>query len=772
MESPESERLALERMAFAVNALPAPMAYLDATARHVWMNDGYLRWLGRQRDEIIGRHPSEVHDAATWAAIRPHVERALAGEEAAFDSAAMSSGGDPHDVRARYVPHRDDAGRVRGFVVLVTDITELKAANSALRWSERMLEQSQSAAQLGSWEVTLDEGFSEVPMTSLWSSGTYRILGYEPGTPASKALFYRRVHPDDAADLHVRSARALALAQPFETEYRIVRPDGNVRVIRAWLDYERQAGGKSTRVFGTLQDITERRRATQEVRGAREQLQLVVDTTPAFIGRCDRDRRLVWANKSYASRFGKAPDELVGCQLSDLVGEAAFRVIDPYCQRVLSGESLQVELEIPYAYGLQVVHLAAAPTLDAAGVPDGWVAVLTDVTRWHRLERERERALDDLRDADRRKDEFLAMLSHELRNPLGAIVIAVEVLAQLQTDAGDLAAEYRGIIARQAGQMKRLLDDLLDVSRVSQGKIELHKERVDLDLLLRRALEASRPMIVDKRQTLSLALSKRPLVVEADPARLIQVFDNLINNAAKYTDTDGHITITSIAEDHEAVVTVQDDGVGMAPDLLARAFDMFVQGTRSLDRKQGGLGIGLTLVRTLVNMHGGSVAARSEGPGRGSELVVRLPLCAPLELALSERAPQLPERRIRPLRVLVVDDNVDAATGMGHLLGLLGHQVVVKHDGPTALVAAGGAPPDLVLLDIGLPGMDGYAVAAQLRAAGHTRATLVAVTGYGQEEDSRSARAAGFDGHLAKPVDFAQLKKLSAEVAGRAPVET
>jgi PAS domain S-box-containing protein len=758
--------MAAERMAFAANALPALIAYVDTSVRYVWVNDAYVRWFARPREEILGRRADEVLDPAAWTAVKPHVERALAGEEVAFDNTVVFEGtGGTRDVRASYVPHRDEGGKVCGFVVLVTDITETKAVERALRRSERLLMRSQAAAQVGSWEVTFDERSAEVPGSFSWSSETYRIFGFEPATPATLSLFYSRVHPDERPAMQSRRGPNLARAESYQSEYRIVLPDGSVRMLHSWLDFDPGPNG-AMHVYGTCQDITERKRAEVEIQRAREQLQLVVDATPAFIARYDRDRRLVWANKSYAARFGKTSDELVGSHLADLVGEAAFQVFDPLCTRVLAGESVRVELEIPYADGPRWVHLAAAPTLDAAGVPDGCVAVLTDVTDGRRLEQERERALNDLREGDRRKDEFLAMLSHELRNPLGPILNAVEVLEQLAPGDGDPGAQSRQVIARQAKHMRRLLDDLLDVSRVSQGKVQLQKQRTDLTLLLRQAMDMSHPMMIERRHELSIVLAPQPMELEADPTRLLQVFDNLLNNAAKYTDPGGQIAIVATVQDGEAVVTIRDSGIGMTADLLTRAFDLFVQGTRSLDRSQGGLGIGLTLAQTLVRMHGGSVRAFSEGPGRGSQLEVRLPLAAPVELRPA--APTLTPQGGpgAPLRVLVVDDNVDAAKMLEQLLMLAGHEVSLAHDGPAALAAAAAAPLDLVLLDIGLPGMDGYAVAAQLRAGGRVPA-LVAITGYGAADDISRSRKAGFDHHLVKPVDVARLRRILLDVRGR-----
>jgi CheY-like chemotaxis protein len=273
-------------------------------------------------------------------------------------------------------------------------------------------------------------------------------------------------------------------------------------------------------------------------------------------------------------------------------------------------------------------------------------------------------------------------------------------------------------------------------------------------------------MIFEKGHMLAIALSSDSLPIDADNTRIVQVFANLLNNAAKYTDAGGHITLVSRAQDGQAVVSVHDDGTGMGPELLARVFDLFVQEARSVDRAQGGLGIGLTMVRTLVKMHGGTVEALSEGPGRGSEFVVRLPLTAPPPAAGAVSFAH-PGAKTAPLRVLVVDDNVDAARTLQQVLALAGHRVMVAHDGPGALAAAAALQPELVLLDIGLPGMDGYTVAAQLRAHGHGRAALVAVTGYGQDEDIRRSTAAGFERHLIKPIDGATLRKLVAEVSER-----
>jgi PAS domain S-box-containing protein len=493
-ERPRKEDL--EQLQVMVNAVPALICYVGTDGRYVWGNETYRRWYGTSPEEIRGRHVSEVLGAPAWASIRSYVERALAGEAVTFDQRMVYKSGPARDVRAAYVPHFDASGRVLGFVALVNDITEIRTAEAALRHSERMLEQSQSTAHVGSWEATLADSGAVDPPSLRWSNETYRIFGREVGDVAvTRATFFDALHPDDRDGVCAVLKVGIERREPFEMEYRIVRPDGTVRVLHSWARFERDGRGGPTRMVGTTQDVTERRRVEEE-----------------------------------------------------------------------------------------------------------------------------------LRETDRRKDEFLAMLSHELRNPLAPILNAAQLLERAPPGDEEVAAKYRTVIARQAQHMKRLLDDLLDLSRVSKGKIQLRKEPVELCALLLQAVDASRPMIVDKRQELSVTLAQGPVGLDADPTRLVQVFANLLNNAAKYTHPGGHIALTVKADGDRAEVRVRDDGTGMSPEFVAHAFDMFAQETRSLDRGQGGLGIGLTMVRTLVKMHEGSVQAFSGGPGRGSEFVVTLPL--------------------------------------------------------------------------------------------------------------------------------------------------
>jgi signal transduction histidine kinase len=371
------------------------------------------------------------------------------------------------------------------------------------------------------------------------------------------------------------------------------------------------------------------------------------------------------------------------------------------------------------------------------------------------------------RESDRRKDEFLATLAHELRNPLAPLRNALEIL-RLESTGGPLAARALDTLERQVDHMVRLVDDLLDLSRVMRGKITLHKQTVSLDSIVQRALETSRPIIEARRHELILNLPEHDVWLDADEVRIAQILGNLLTNAAKYTDEGGHIWLQAQLEHAQLTLRVRDDGIGLEPGEQAQIFEVFQQVPDSVQRSHGGLGIGLTLVRRLSEMHGGSVAVFSDGPGRGSEFVVRLPVMC--DHPLSEDAPaadaadnaaNADNEPIPPLQILVVDDNRDAAEMLTELLRLDGHNVNFTHDPRQALQLAPKLRPDLILLDIGLPGMSGYDVARQLRTRAEFDGTLlVAVTGYGLDNDRRQSRDAGFDEHLVKPVQPHQLQQI------------
>lgn len=439
---------------------------------------------------------------------------------------------------------------------------------------------------------------------------------------------------------------------------------------------------------------------------------------------------------------------------------------------VLLGEHQPPEFPVEFREALPLLaevvraqlalHIGSAEAADArqAAQRAHQLAAALDAARASAAELNRQ-----LRIEHQHKDEFLAMLAHELRNPLAPVLTGIDILGRIAPQDTARRDRQLQIMHRQMQQLTHLVDDLLDVSRVSRGLIELRREVLPLDEVLAAAVEATRPLLVSRRHTLEREAAPSGFHISGDRVRLVQVFSNLLGNAAKYTQPNGHIDIKASRAGSAVRVSIRDDGAGIPREMLQDIFEMFRQVPGSLDRAPGGLGIGLTLVRTLVELHGGAVEAQSEGPGHGSTFIVSLPL-------VETDAPRV-EQKERPappvvsLHVLVVDDNLDAAETLGEMLRMMGAEVRIAHDGAEALhAAASGTPPDLVLLDIGLPGMDGYETAREWRRRFGTRARLVALTGYGSDEDRRRSLRSGFNGHLVKPVTAEVIHALIHEHGG------
>jgi PAS domain S-box-containing protein len=407
------------------------------------------------------------------------------------------------------------------------------------------------------------------------------------------------------------------------------------------------------------------------------------------------------------------------------------------------------------------VDYTAAPIQDARGRTRGIVVVFRDET-------ERRRAEQALRDADRRKDEFLATLAHELRNPLAPIRTGLEVM-KLAQDQPEVIEEVRCTMERQTDQMIRLIDDLLDVSRITRGKLLLRRTRTELADVVQNAVDAARPLIDGAGHELTVNVPDEPLVLNADPNRLAQVISNLLNNAAKYTLPGGAICMAAERQESEAIISVKDTGIGIPEPMLERVFDMFTQVDRSNERGDVGLGIGLTLVKSLVEMHGGTVAVRSEGQGRGSEFTIRLPIAAPPPVTETPPREQLAAGQRKRRRILAVDDNQAALSTLSLLLEILGDEVRMAQDGQEAIQAAEDFRPHAVFMDLGMPKMDGFEAARRIREQPWGRdMLLVAVTGWGRDEDRRRTKEVGFDCHLVKPVEPTALKDVLAAVAGSA----
>jgi PAS domain S-box-containing protein len=526
--------------------------------------------------------------------------------------------------------------------------------------------------------------------------------------------------------------------------------------------------GDRSNFTGIVRDITERKQAEEELRQAEERMRSVVNHVIDGIITIDEQGKVESFNPAAEKLFGYTRPEVIGQNVKLLMPEPYHGEHDGYIANyVRTGQAKIIGIgrevvgrrkdgsTFPMELAVSAFHL---------GPRRFFTGIVRDITERKRLEHELRQRLDELAEADRQKNEFLAMLAHELRNPLAPICNALHLIKMPGADSVTVD-EARDMMERQTHQLVRLVDDLLDVSRIIRGNIELRKEPLDLAVAVTRAVETAHPVIDAHGHQLNVSLPEQPIFVEADLIRLAQIIANLLTNAAKYTDVAGRIWLTVEREDEHGVVRVRDSGIGIAPEFLSRIFDVFVQGDRSLARSQGGLGIGLTLVKRLVEMHGGTVAVSSAGLGEGSEFVVRLPALSEAQTRRAHERPGVQPRVTDALRrrVLVVDDNVDAAKSIAMILKLSGYDVHCVHDGPSALEAAQAYRPDVVVLDIGLPGMSGYEVAQRLRQQPEFKRTpLVAVTGYGQDEDRRLSKEAGIDHHLTKPVDPSALQRFVA----------
>jgi PAS domain S-box-containing protein len=659
----------------------------------------------------------------------------------------------------------DEAGQPLMAVVTVSDISvrkrteeDLRRQQQALRDSQHDLNHAQAVARTGSWRLNVRRN------ELLWSDETHRIFGVPVATSLSYQNFLDAVHPEDRAYVD-RSWAAALRGEPYDIEHRIVVA-GEVRWVRERAELEFDGEGALLGGFGTVQDITERKQAEDELRKNREWLRVTLTSIGDAVMAADATGKITFLNPVAVALTGWPLEDALGLPI-----QRVFRIVNEKTQqpgedivgRVLR-EGHIFELANHTALitrdGQQIpIEDSAAPIRDGAGNIAGVVLVFHEVT-------EKRRAEEALLEADRRKDEFLAILAHELRNPLAPLRNGLELMKLSKADPG-LAAKAEAIMERQLGQMIRLIDDLLDVSRISRGKLELRKECVRLQEAVQNAVETTRPLIDQAHQKLTIELSSDPVYVHADATRLSQVFANLLNNAAKFTPPGGHIRLRAERRGGEALVAVRDDGIGIPAHMLGEIFDLFHQGARPLDIAQSGLGIGLSLVKQLVAMHGGSIEARSEGEGAGSEFFVRLPATSPCSAkGHDEEAGATVHATAH--RILVVDDNRDSADSLAMMLGALGHEARTAYNGLDAIGLAAAFRPDLVLLDLGMPKLSGYDTARRMRGQPWGKSTmLVALTGWGQDEDKRRSKEAGFDRHMVKPIAPGDLMKLLSELSLR-----
>ncbi len=550
---------------------------------------------------------------------------------------------------------------------------------------------------------------------------------------------------------------------PCRTEGCVLRPrrDGSDAVLMLRLIPKGSAVEQfvvlNQRIEELGKEVQRRQRAEAALRESEEKLRLLADTIPQLTWMARPDGHIFWYNRRWYEYTGTTPAQMEGWGWQAVHDPDVLpTVLERWQGSIARGEPFDMVFPLRGADGQFRPFLTRVnPLRHEQGHILYWFGTNTDISEIKRME-------EALREADRRKDEFLATLAHELRNPLAPIGNSLQILKMPRVDAATLQ-QTRDMMERQVQHLVRLVDDLLDVSRVMRGKIELRREPVELATVIARAVETAQPLIEVQGHRLGISVSNESLLLDADPVRLAQVVGNLLTNAAKYTEANGRIWLTAERVGGEAVLKVRDSGIGIAPDMLPHIFELFVQADHTSTKAQGGLGIGLTLVKNLVEMHGGTVEALSAGLGEGCEFVVRLPLLVRerQEPVAERNGEQRQDTPALGLRLLVVDDNQDAAISLATLLRLQGHDVRVAHDGAAALEAAQTLRPALIFLDLGMPRMDGYEVARRIRTTPGLEGTvLAALTGWGQQEDRRRTAEAGFDHHLVKPPEPKALERL------------
>jgi PAS domain S-box-containing protein len=658
-------------------------------------------------------------------------------------------------------PIRDEQGHVSGCVLIFRDVT-------AQRLVERERAKQLNTAQLlASIVETSNDAMIRKRLDGTiesWNAAAERLFGFTAEEAVGRHISIV-IPPERLAEEEqiIASLRAGKRIEHYETER--VRSDGQIIIVSLTISPIKDEAGSVIGASKIVRDVTERKRVERD----REMFVTLIENSTDFIAMCDLDAVPFFINRSGLALVGlESIEEARRTSVSDFFfPEDQPRIINDFLPSVL--ETGHGELEIRFRHfktgeprwmAYKVLKLT-----DSENRAVAFATVSQDITERKRLEDNLRVLAADLSENDRRKNEFLATLAHELRNPLAPMSNMLEVVKRSDGNV-ELIKRAHETIERQLSQMVRLVDDLLDLNRITHDRLELRRSEVELSSVIQQAVEVARPLIDAERHHLIVELPDEPVYLNADRMRLAQVFANLLNNSSKYTKSEGTISLLAERADGEVVVTVRDNGAGIPPDKLHSIFDMFMQVDRTADRSQGGLGIGLTLVRRLVEMHGGSIEPRSDGEGMGSEFVVRLPvLSAPVAGALDSDTAQSVATFAResPVqrRVLIVDDNRDSADSLAMLLEITNNKVYLAHDGVEALAAIETHRPEVVLLDIGLPKLNGHEVCRRVREQPWGQnITIIALTGWGQDSDRRKSHEAGFNGHLVKPVDYDELLEL------------
>jgi PAS domain S-box-containing protein len=749
--------LALEQLRIVTDSMAASVAHCSRDLKYVWVSKSYADWIGLPVDQIVGRPIVEIIGREAFDQLRSRFERVLAGEQAQYEEVIDIRGLGPRWAHAVYAPTLDRTGVPDGWVVVVLDITERRQVDEALRRSEERFTRFMQFLPGLAWIKDLNGRYVYANDAAVTAFNRPReaLYGKKDGDifPAH-----------DAAQFAENDRKAIASQTGVQLIETLKHSDGRIHHSVVTKFPIPDLDGKPAFVGGIAIDITDQLHAEKLRADSEERFRQMAESINEVFWMTDPDvTEVLYVSPAYERVWGRTCRSLYENPRSFLDAvhpDDLERVRATAFERHGRGESTDEEFRIVMPNGaVRWVRDRGFPIKDKSGRVFRKAGIAEDIT-------DRKLAEQALKDADRRKDEFLATLAHELRNPLAPLRNAVELLRQAGDDP-EISLEARKIMERQLGHMVRLIDELLDISRVTSGKLQLHRERVELAAAVQSAVEATRPLIEASALELTVTLPRESIFLDADPTRLAQIISNLLNNAAKYTEKGGRIWVSAQRQNGSVAISIRDTGIGLAKEHLSQIFKMFSQVTPALERSQGGLGIGLALVRGLTELHQGTIEAHSNGPGLGSEFIVRLPVLevrpsTSATAVASEAGPSLGSK----CRILVVEDNIDSAQSLALLLRRMGYEIEVAYDGLEAVQATAAFRPRVVLLDIGLPRMNGYEAAKRIREqSGSDEVAIVALTGWGQEKDKQLASEAGFDHHLTKPVEPATLTNLLAAIA-------
>lgn len=721
---------------------------------------------GYQNSEAIGQPLSSVFKIVNETtrqpvenpAVRALSEGAIVG--LANHTVLIAKNGTERPIDDSAAPIRQIEGEVLGCVLVFRDVTQRRQAEEQLQHSEDRFRSLVDATTSIVW-TTNEAGEFVTPQPS-WSQYTGQTWDELKGFGWANAL-----HPEDQERIRLRWEEASRQRSFYQSDGRLWHaPSQSYRYFEVKGVPIYNTDGSLREWVGMCVDVEDRKHLEADQR----KLLWLADNTTDFISMCDLEGVPFYANLSALRKVGL--DSMEEVDQMNIITDLFFpedqdRIANKFFPSVLEKGNGQIEVRFRHQRtGEAIWMLYSVTTLrNTEGRPTGFATISQDITERRQMENNLRQLAADLSEADRRKDEFLATLAHELRNPLAPIRNGLQVI-KIADPNSETVKQVQVMMERQLTHMVRLVDDLLDMSRISRGKIELRLESVELSSVIEQAIETSRPLIDAAQHELTVTQPPQPIYLNADSVRIAQVLSNLLTNASKYSEPDGQIWVTVESQGSEVLVSVKDTGIGISPEMLPHIFDLFKQVEGALVRSQEGLGIGLTLVKQLVEMHDGSVTAFSQGLGQGSEFVVRLPILSAIpQTSLFQNIDNELTSVETPRRILIVDDSEDAAWSLELLFQSYGDETYKAFDGMAALAAAASFRPDIILLDIGLPKLNGYEVARRIREQPWGKdVVLIALTGWGQDEDRRKSSEAGFDGHLVKPIDYEALTQLLAEL--------